>query len=130
VPGSAVRSRDLGRRPRRGSTPAERTWPVWAAIAGAPLLWAAALGGSYVLVPVSCDLGSALPLHALRLVTAAGAAATAYGAWGVWQATRGTQALPLRRAAFLALLGVGIAAFSTLLIVLEGVANFVVSPCR
>lgn len=130
MPGSAVRSRDVGRRPFLGRGDAERTWPVWAALVGAPLAWGLALGASYVLVPVSCELGTVLPLHAVRAVTAAAALAAAAASHGVRRATRGSEAPPVRRTAFLAFLGVAVASFSALLIVLEGVANFAVDPCR
>jgi hypothetical protein len=126
----SARSRDLGRRPFRGRGSAERTWPVWAAIVGAPAAWAVALVGSYILVPVACDLGTTLPLHGIRVVTTAIALATAWGSWGVWRAARGSEGPRVQRTAFLAWLGVGIALFSAALIVLEGVANFVVDPCR
>jgi hypothetical protein len=130
MPGSEARSRDLGRRPFLGRGEVERTWPVWAALGLAPLLWGAALGVSYVLVPVSCDLGTTLPLHAVRAVTTAGAAAAAWGSYGVWRAAQGTESRVVARIGFLAFLGIAVATFSTLLIVAEGVANFVVDPCR
>jgi hypothetical protein len=130
VPGSEARSRDLGRRPYLGRGEVERTWPVWAALALAPLLWGAALGLSYVLVPVSCDLGTTLPLHAVRAATTAGSLAAAYGSYGVWRAAQGTESRVVGRIGFLAFLGIVVASFSALLIVAEGVANFVVDPCR
>jgi hypothetical protein len=130
VPGSEARSRDLGRRPFLGRGDVERTWPVWAALGLAPALWGLALGASYVLVPVSCDLGTTLPLHAVRAVTTAVALGTAYGSYGVWRAAQGTESRTVRRIGFLAFLGIAVATFSALLIVLEGVANFVVDPCR
>jgi hypothetical protein len=83
-----------------------------------------------VVVPVACDIGTVLPLHAIRLVTTAAALAAALGALGVWRATRGGEGHAVRRTAFLAFVGTIVAGFSALLIVLEGVANFVVDPCR
>jgi hypothetical protein len=128
--GSEARSRDVGRRPFLGRGSVERAWPVWAALALAPAAWGIAVGASYVLVPVSCDLGTALPLHGVRAVTTAVALAAAYGSYGVWRAAQGNESRVVRRIGFLAFLGIVVAAFSALLIVAEGAANFVVDPCR
>jgi hypothetical protein len=126
----AARARDVGRRPFRGRVPADSTWPLWASLVGAPAAWALAILASYVLVPVSCELGTRLPLHGVRLVTTAAALGAAWAAFGLWRETRGSEGARVRRTAFLAAIGVGIALFSALLIVLEGIANFVVDPCR
>lgn len=127
---SGSRARDVGRRPGRGHD-AGGLWPVWAGIAVGPLAWGVAVAASYALVPVACDLGSRLPLHGVRLVTTAVAAAATWAALGAWRRSRGASAAaPIERTALLALCGVALSGLSTALIVLEGVANFVLDPCR
>jgi hypothetical protein len=126
----APRAREVGRRPFRGRGGAERAWPLWAAYAGAPAAWALAVGASYAVVPLACEWGTALPLHAIRAVTLAVAAAATAAVFALWRDVRGGRALRLRRTETLAFVGIAVAGFSALLIALEGVANFVVDPCR
>jgi len=128
--GDAARARELGRRPGRGPGYAGRGWPLWAGLVGGPAAWAIAVGASYVTVPVACDVGTTLPLHAIRVVTTAAALGSTWLSYGVWRESRGAAALAVERTAFLGLLGVVVSAFSAVLIVLEGVANFVIDPCR
>jgi hypothetical protein len=136
-----TRARDLGRRPFRGRGPLDRLWPVWAGLAVGPLAWAAAVTASYAVVPAACDAETALPLHLIRLVTLAAAVAAAAVAFRLWRDTRGRRRdrvddesfalapVTIDRTAFLALLGVALSGMSAILIAVEGIANFVVSPC-
>lgn len=114
---------------------------LWFALLGGPAAWTVHLLASYPLVPLACDLGTALPLHLLTLTTAlASAAAAAAGglAWrrlrreptpGAGQAAEGDGDDATGRARFMAVAGGILATFFVYVILVEGLPPVLQDPC-
>jgi hypothetical protein len=108
------------------------------AVLGAPLAWVVHLGVSYFLVALGCSTrwsgtDAALAVATLLLAAvAAGAGLVAHRAWRqvrVQQAWLTSMGEPRGRSSFLTLVGVGVAAIFTLLILLAGLPPLFVPTC-
>jgi hypothetical protein len=105
---------------------------LWFGILGPPLVWIARIVVSYVLVPYACAADSVLALHLVSIVALAAIGTIARIAWR----NGGASALraPDPRAEpppprFLALFGLGSAAFFFLVVAAEGAMNALIHPC-
>jgi tetrahydromethanopterin S-methyltransferase subunit C len=116
----------------RREPPASRP-ALWFALLGGPVAWSAHLLASYPLVSVACQLGTATPLHAITLLTAAVAAAA--GVTGALALRRVSAAGPgglgdaFARARFMGLAGTIAGAFFTFVILVEGLPPLLHDPC-
>lgn len=106
---------------------------LWFGILGPPLFWAARLSSSYALVPFACRTGW---VGLLNLVTGAallGALVAGAVAWKRWRDVGGgTEVDADGRAArtrFMGLVGVLSSGFFFLVILAEGIGNFLIDPC-
>lgn len=104
-----------------------RQLTVAAALGLAPAVWFAHLLLSYLLVPVACEWGTTLPLHATTAaaaVVAFGGSAMAVGARQVEEGSEGRDAI-----AFLLRAGTITSLVFGTIILLAGAANVLVDPC-
>lgn len=104
-----------------------RRLTVAAALGLAPAVWFAHLLLSYLLVPVACEWGSTLPLHAATVA----AAALAFGGSAIAVRARQGEEGSARQGATVFLLRAGTITslvFGTI-ILLAGAANVLVDPC-
>lgn len=92
---------------------------------GGIVFWLVHLLGSAAIVPLSCEAGSTLGLHALTAITALLTVASGLESLRILSSTTG----PRPRARFVGMLGLGIAGISLFLILLEGAANVGLGPC-
>lgn len=100
---------------------------IAAALVGGLVFWALHLNVSYFAVPWVCARQAVGVLHVLTLAAAAGAAMAAWAGWSGYRRARGADA---NLAAFLAVTGVALSGFFTLLILLEGLPALLQSdPC-
>lgn len=100
----------------------------------APAAFFAHLQGGYVLVPRACRYHAEVWLHVVGVASVLVAAWGLWIAWRVWQATRGgapDDAFGARpRARFFGVVGVGVSALLVLLLVMQWLAAFFISPCQ
>jgi hypothetical protein len=106
---------------------------LWVGWLAGPVAWTLHLMVSYLLVEWVCATGNVWTLHAVTVATALLAAVGASVAWRQWAAAgrawprSGGGRSPDR---FLAVGGLIISAFSTLIILAEGIPNFILSACQ
>jgi hypothetical protein len=107
---------------------------VVAGILIGPLVWLVALQVKFALVPFACWFGWKLALHTATLVALSFVVIAGVFCWRNWRAAGaewpGETDSPQERTRFLALLGLGSAAFSFLAILGQGIANFLLNPCQ
>lgn len=108
--------------------------PLFFGILGPPVIWAARIATSYVLVPYACAWGMTVMLHLVTLVAVLAAAVAGAVAWRQWRESgKGTE-IDLRgtttRTRFMALFGILSSAFFILVMAAEGLANFFLDPCQ
>lgn len=108
---------------------------LWFGFLGGPIAWSARLLISYPLVPVACDLGSELILHAVTAVTAL--LAISAGAVSLWNQRRLGNATEADAGAEMsrwpihfARAGAWLSALFLLAILAEGMTVLLESPCR
>lgn len=100
---------------------------LWSAWAIGPIAWGVHLMASYLLVKPACEADHAWVLHGTTLATALVALA---GVAVSWRWGRGAVfAKSARDVRLLAIGGMLINAYSVLIIVVEGLPSFIVSPC-
>jgi len=108
--------------------------PTGAMFLAPPVIWAARIGATYVLIPYVCRWDAVWLLHAITLVSLLLVAVAGGLAWRVWSRTgRGTHVDlggATTRDRFLALLAIFTAGFFFLVVVAEGLTNFFVDPCQ
>ncbi len=108
--------------------------PLWTGLLAGPVAWVIHLFASYLLVPVSCDHATKLPLYLVTLLTAAVSAAAGVWALASWRQSGVGDATQIGgtggRSGFLALVGVLISGLFTVLIMAEGVPNLFLNPCH
>jgi hypothetical protein len=105
---------------------------LWTGWLVGPVAWTLHLMVSYLMVEWVCETGGEWALHAVTLATALMAAAGAWVAWGQWTAAgrqwpRGGGGI--ERVRFMAVSGVVISVLMLLIILAEGVPNFILNPC-
>jgi hypothetical protein len=104
----------------------------WAVVLGPPILWTLRFMGNYALMPLACSHGALPLLHAMNGVALAALLLLGWLAWRIW---RGTDAAAAgsddlaRRTRFMGLFGMMAAALFFVVIVAEGLANFMIDPC-
>lgn len=111
-----------------------RLRPLALGMLAPPVIWAARIGASYVLVPYVCARDATLLLQMLTLGALLGIAWAGVVAWRSWKATSnldqvefgGTEA----RARFMALAGMLSSVLFFAVVVAEGLAVFMVDPCQ
>lgn len=104
-----------------------RLLALWSGWAIGPIAWGIHLMASYLLVKPACDADRVWMLHGMTLATALMALT---GVTISWQQGRVLAfASPARNTCLLAIGGMLISAYSVLIIVVEGLPNFIVSPC-
>lgn len=107
---------------------ARRLLALWGGWVIGPVAWALHLMVSYLLVQPVCRGGGVAALHAVTMATLL----MALGGMALsWRQLPGREAASSRidRTRFLACGGVLISALSAAVILLEGVPNFMLSPC-
>lgn len=122
-------SREVAERFARGKGVAA----LWVGFLGGPAVWFLHLVVSYSLVRYVCFTGAMWLMHLTTAVSLLAAGAVIWLAWRNWQQT----GRPLDaggggmegRSRFMALIGLLFAASSLLLIVVQGIPNFVLDPC-
>lgn len=106
---------------------------LWTGWVVGPVAWSLHLMVSYLLVEWVCLTGNAWALHAVTLVTALVSAAGAAVAWRQWSVVgrRWPRAgiHRVERTRFLAVGGLVMSVLSTLVILAEGIPNFILWPC-
>lgn len=106
--------------------PGRPAWPLLAfAAGGGPAAWAAHLGLSYLLVPESCRLGTAMVLHSLTLITAVVALAAVVVAGRTLRAA-GEDAV----ARFVGAVGLVVGGIFVAAILVAGIPSVLIDPCR
>lgn len=109
------------------------TAALWLGLLGGPAAWFLHLLVSYSLVRWVCRSGGMWVMHAATVAALAGAAAVGGLAWRNWRRAgrpRGTDGAGAEgRSRFLSIAGVALAAYSVVLIAVEGIPNFVLPPC-
>ena len=123
-------------RAARGQAPGERQdlAEQWVGLLLAPAVFFAHLQITYVLVPWACLHHGDVWIHVSGVVSVLLAAASGYVAWRVWD--RGGRDAPDEggggppRARFMALVGVGMSAMFTLLLLAQWATAFFISPCQ
>jgi hypothetical protein len=108
--------------------------PMWFAFFGGIVAWGVRLGVSYMLVPVACDMESAVLLHLVAVVTIAISLAAAFVGYRGWTRARDRRhdegvRDTWEREEFLGLSGLFLSAFFAGVILLESSANFLIDPC-
>jgi hypothetical protein len=107
---------------------------LWAGILTAPFAWFAQLEGNYIIATHLCPDNAQLPLH---LVTAGALVITLSGAaiaWSNWRYA-GTSwpddsGGPTARGRFMAALGLMLSGIFFLVIMAQGIPNFLLDPCQ
>lgn len=106
---------------------------LWIGWLVGPAAWALHLLVSYWLVPKACEAEATWMLHATTLATLLMSIAGGAIAWRQW--SRAGRRWPdasdgeISRIRFMAVMGMLLCALSALLIIAEGVPNFILSPC-
>lgn len=107
---------------------------LWFGLLAAPLAWTLHLFISYGLVPVTCDRGSKLLLGVVTGAAAIISVAAAWVSWRIWQRTRMDSTTELGgvrgRDAFLGLAGAALSLLFLALILVEGIPDIFLDPCR
>ena len=116
------------------TAPPPNALTLWGGILAAPLAWFLQMQVNYALVPWACATGH---LFVLRLVTLGGLAVAAAGAllaWREWRRMGGEWPKgaggPQMRSRFMAVLGLLISIMFFLVILAQGIPNFILSPCQ
>lgn len=107
----------------------------WAGLLIGPLAWLLQLQVAYTLVPWACahDV-HAISLHIVTIATLLLAAGGCFIAWHTWQAAG--QQWPsgeggaIGRSRFMAVLGLVTSAMFFLVILMQGIASFILHPCQ
>lgn len=109
-----------------------RALALWTGWLLGPLAWGVHLMASYLLVSWVCAGGGRWALHAVTVATAALALLAGLIAYVQWRPTRGGGQGghgARERVRFMAVGGTIISALMVLIIIAEGIPNFIVSPC-
>lgn len=106
---------------------------LWFAVVGAPAAWFLSLAGSFFLVPWAChDRAAVIPLVSLAALLVCVAAGLA--AWRLWRDTGlrppGKDGGPLPRTRLMASVGMAISALFTIVVLVQGLAGLLISPCQ
>lgn len=106
---------------------------LWAGVLGGPAVWFLHLVVSYSLVRYVCFTGAMWLMHLTTVVGLVAVGGVTWLAWSNWgyagRPRNGRGGGTEGRTRFMALLGVPFAIFSLLLIVVQGISNFVIEPC-
>ncbi|MBW3553615.1 MAG: hypothetical protein KY466_08895 [Gemmatimonadetes bacterium] len=111
-----------------------RLLPLWFAVLGPPVIWAARFVLNYALVPYTCAADAVLLLQLVTVVALLGVAWAGLVGWSRWRrAGRSTQVEfggAEARARFMALVGVLGSGLFFAVIVAEALAIFFIPPCQ
>jgi hypothetical protein len=109
-------------------------WGLWTGILAAPVAWFAQLEGNYIIASQLCPDDAQLPLHVVTLaalVITIGGAAIAWSNWRragtSWPDDSGG---PTARGRFMAALGLLLSGIFFLVIMAQGIPNFMFDPCQ
>lgn len=107
---------------------------LWFGVLAGPAAWAAHLQATYTLVPHACERGTMTAVHAVTAASLVLALAGAAVAWRSWRLTGaaapGGEGGVVGRSRFMALGGLVLALYFTLLIAGEAIPGFLVPPCH
>ena len=123
---------------------------LWAGILTGPILWFTHQQLCFTLVPWACDHGGVFWLHAATLLCLAGTIIVGLAAFNFWrredapsieterkaESIESEQAAGFHRTAgelrvrFMAVLGVFSSLFFALMIIAQGIPNFILDPCQ
>jgi len=106
---------------------------LWAAVLGAPLIWAIQFETGYALVPKVCTFQGHYVLHIVSLLGLVLALIGGFLSWRQWRRIGGspdeTEGGPIGRRRFLGALGVFSALLYSMLIIAQGIASFFFDAC-
>jgi hypothetical protein len=107
---------------------------LWVGLFTGPVAFLLHLQIGYALVPWACVTGH---LFALYLTTLGALAITATGAFSAWRGlrrvgTKGSESAagPTPRSRFMALTGILLSSFFFIVIIAQGIHNFILTPCQ
>ncbi|HKP72773.1 MAG TPA: hypothetical protein VJT82_07540 [Pyrinomonadaceae bacterium] len=128
---SDAKAKDGGRELKR----AGELFAEWTGLLAAPTAWALQMQVGYTLVPWACAHDEqAVSLHVVTVVALLMTAGGAFVSWRVWRKTGrewpGGEGGAVGRSRFMAVLGLLTSAIFFLLILMQGVASFIVHPCQ
>ena len=126
--------RSAARSPLAAPTPGRELLAMWTGVLAPPLVFLAHLEIAYILVPLACDTGTLLMVHAtmvVAIVLAGGAGAVALRALRrhgrAWPDESGGV---VSRDRFLAALGALASGFVIIALIAQWLPLFFLSPCR
>lgn len=107
----------------------------WTGLLAGPFAWLLQLQTAYVLIPWACAHDQqGISLHLVTLASLLLTAAGAFIAWRSWQSAGrewpGPAGGPIPRSRFMAVLGLCTSAFFILVIIVQGLASFILHPCQ
>ena len=106
---------------------------LWAAVFGAPAIWAVSFETGYALVPKVCQFQGHYVLHIISLLALVLALIGGFLSWRQWRRIGGspeeTEGGPIGRQRFLGALGVFSAVLYSTLIIAQGIASFFFDAC-
>ncbi len=105
---------------------------LWLGILAGPLLWFLNQQVNYLLVRWACSSGHVIVLHAVAatcLVGALLAGKLALGNRRRLEETEGAESLQQERARFMVVLGICSSFLFALVIIAQGIPNFILNPC-
>lgn len=107
---------------------------LWIGLLAAPTAWFLNLLVGYLLVPWACESDQVVALHLSSLVALLIAGGGGLAAWRLWRRTGrewpSEAGGPLPRSRFLAMLGLLVSVLSSLIIIAQWIANFILVPCQ
>jgi len=107
---------------------------LWTGVLLAPIVWATQMEINYLLVPYACMSGHRVALYLVTLVALVVAATGGFVAWRNWQEAGGE--LPddagdaRTRSRFMGVLGLLTSAMFFLVILAQGIPDFILHPCQ
>jgi hypothetical protein len=117
----------------------EKSWGAllaqWTGLLAGPVAWLLQLQVAYTLVPWACAHDQqSISLHVVTIVALLLCVGGAFVSWREWQRAGrdlpGAEGGPTPRSRFMAVMGLATSAFFLLVILMQGVASFILHPCQ
>lgn len=107
----------------------------WTGLLAGPVAWLLQLQVAYTLIPWACTHDQqGISLHVVTLVALLLSVAGAFVSWREWQRAGrelpGPAGGPIPRSRFMAVMGLATSAFFFLVILMQGLASFILHPCQ